>query len=72
VPRRRRGCWMKLPFAWRRCVMGSNHISNFGVWRHGARRQAVRNNSCGETRWTRPARMTRPACALLLRPSNQE
>ena len=72
VQRRRRGCWMLVPGAWRRCAMGSNHISNFGVWRRGARRQAARANRGFETRWNRPARAALRVRAILLRPSTKE
>jgi hypothetical protein len=48
---------MVLPSSWRRTVIGSNHISAFGVWRIGARRAAQRINRTGETRWHRPCRV---------------
>jgi hypothetical protein len=57
--RRRRGYWMLLATPWRRCVMGTNHISCFGIWRKGSRRQALRVNRQGDARWNRPARIAR-------------
>lgn len=39
---------------WRRCEMGTNHIACFGVWRRGARRQAMRLTRSGATRWHMP------------------
>ena len=39
---------------WRRCEMGTNHIACFGVWRRGTRRQAMRLNRSGTTRWHMP------------------
>lgn len=54
--RRRRGCLMIIPSAWRRRDPGTNPISCFGIWRQGARRMAKRANSNGETRWHRPHR----------------
>jgi hypothetical protein len=57
--RRRRGYWMLLATAWRRCAMGTNHISCFGIWRKGTRRQALRVNRHGDARWNRPARAAR-------------
>ncbi|HEY0303049.1 MAG TPA: hypothetical protein VGC36_17005 [Rhizomicrobium sp.] len=39
---------------WRRTEMGSNHIACFGVWRRGTRRQAVRTDRSGTTRWHMP------------------
>jgi hypothetical protein len=43
--------------SWRRCSLGTNHISAFGVWRQGERRRWRRTNRRGETRWHRL-----PAC----------
>jgi hypothetical protein len=63
---------MLLPGAWRRCAMGTNYISNFGVWRRGARRQMARPNRSGEARWNRPARAALRIFAILPRPSTQE
>ena len=60
--RQRRGCLMVIPSAWRRCVLGTNHISSFGIWRQGARRMAKRANSAGETRWHRPYRSRAADC----------
>ena len=54
--RARRGLWMVLANAFRRCAMGTNQISCFGIWRRGTRRQAIRSNRHGETRWLRSAR----------------
>lgn len=39
---------------WRRTEMGTNHIACFGVWRRGTRRQAVRTERLGTTRWHMP------------------
>ncbi len=39
---------------WRRTEMGTNHIACFGVWRRGTRRQAVRQDRSGTTRWHMP------------------
>ncbi|HJR57430.1 MAG TPA: hypothetical protein VJ798_12710 [Rhizomicrobium sp.] len=49
---------MTLPLAWRRCALGSNHISSHGVWRTGRRRTASRPNAKGETRWHLCRRLT--------------
>ena len=62
--RRRRGYWMLLAAVWRRCAMGTNHISCFGIWRTGARRQALRVNRQGDARWNRPARIARHGTAI--------
>ncbi|HXC57380.1 MAG TPA: hypothetical protein VNU97_18920 [Rhizomicrobium sp.] len=61
---RKRGATLRTPggrkaatgVVWRRCEMGTNHIACFGVWRRGTRRQAVRNDRCGQTRWHMPHR----------------
>jgi len=55
--RGRRGVWMLIPSAWRRCEMGTNHIACYGIWRKGRRRDALRVNRTGETRWHRPYRL---------------
>ncbi|HKU55263.1 MAG TPA: hypothetical protein VJP60_07845, partial [Rhizomicrobium sp.] len=49
----RKGHFGFAKIAWRRCTMGTNHISAFGVWRVGSRRALKRINSTGETRWYR-------------------
>lgn len=41
---------------WRRMEMGTNHIACFGVWRRGTRRQALRRDRLGLTRWHMPHR----------------
>jgi hypothetical protein len=53
VRRDRKGQLACAKASWRRCTTGSNHISAFGVWRDGARREAARINRRGETRWHR-------------------
>jgi hypothetical protein len=55
--RRRRGLLLQVKLDWRRCALGSNAITNHGVWRTGARRMAQRLNRSGETRWHRPRRL---------------
>jgi hypothetical protein len=52
--RRRRGHTGALQSAWRRLSTGTNHIVNFGLWRAGTRRAALRVNRSGDTRWHRP------------------
>jgi len=52
----RRGTLSERPQAWRRTEPGSNHIACFGIWRPGSRRQAVRTNRFGITRWHMPHR----------------
>ncbi len=54
APRRRRGFAGKLQSAWRRLSLGTNHIVNYGLWRPGTRRAALRANRSGDTRWHRP------------------
>lgn len=49
--RTRKGLLGKAKGPWRRCTLGSNHISAHGVWRGPARRTALRINRTGETRW---------------------
>jgi hypothetical protein len=55
---------MLLAAAWRRCAMGTNHISCFGLWRRGTRRQALRVNRQGDARWNHPARIVRHDFAI--------
>jgi len=52
--RLRRGFLNVLPGEWRRCALGANHITNFGVWQSGTRRVAPRLNRAGATLWHRP------------------
>ncbi len=52
--RLRRGFLNVLPDEWRRCALGTNHITNFGVWQFGTRREAPRLNRAGATLWHRP------------------
>ena len=54
--RQRRGLEMAFVSTWRRLVLGTNHISSFGVWRLGSRRMQARCNRTGSTRWHRPRR----------------
>lgn len=56
VPRQRKGVLGRISAVWRRCAMGTNRISCLGVWRTGARREAVRINRMGATDWHRPYR----------------
>jgi len=49
----RKGLLGRAKGPWRRCTLGSNHISAHGVWRELARRAAPRINRTGETRWHR-------------------
>lgn len=51
--RKRKGFRDMENVSWRRCSMGTNHISAFGVWRQGMRRCLRRVNRRGETRWHR-------------------
>lgn len=55
--RKRKGFMDMNNTSWRRCSLGSNHISAFGVWRQGERRRRRRTNRRGDTRWHRL-----PAC----------
>lgn len=55
--RKRKGVIDMNNSSWRRCSLGTNHISAFGVWRQGERRRWRRANRRGETRWHRL-----PAC----------
>jgi hypothetical protein len=50
----RRGFLNALPDEWRRCALGANQITNFGVWQSGTRRVAPRLNRAGATLWHRP------------------
>lgn len=54
--RTRRGKHNVVNAVWRRGVPGENKISCYGQWRPGTRREAVRVNRDGETRWHRPHR----------------
>ena len=54
--RTRRGIQAVVPSLWRRAEPGTNRISNLGVWRSGARREAIRANREGLTDWHRPYR----------------
>ena len=54
--RARRGTSAAAAAPWRRCTMGPNRISSLGVWKRGARREAVRANRAGGTQWLRPYR----------------
>jgi len=51
--RRRKGLLTMVPAVWRRCAMGENRISCFGVWKQGTRREALRLNRTGDTHWRR-------------------
>ena len=51
--RKRKGFRDMENVSWRRCSVGTNHISAFGVWRRGTRRFLRRINRRGETRWHR-------------------
>jgi hypothetical protein len=55
-PRGRRGVLSVCRASWRRCTLGPNRISSLGVWKRGARREALRINRMGETQWHRPHR----------------
>jgi hypothetical protein len=55
-PRQRRGVLNILQSDWRRSEPGSNHITSFGVWKMGARREVPRPNRTGATLWHRPRR----------------
>ena len=54
--RSRRGALSAYSTSWRRCALGPNRLSSLGVWKRGARREAVRVNRMGETQWHRPYR----------------
>jgi len=58
--RLRRGVLNASPDEWRRCALGTNHITNFGVWQSGTRREALRLNRAGATLWRRPSVHTKP------------
>jgi hypothetical protein len=54
--RKRRGTMALVRSVWRRIAPGTNHIACFGVWRRGTRRQLLRPNRAGITRWHMPYR----------------
>ena len=54
ISRRRRGVVGELQTPWRRLSIGTNHITNYGLWHKGARRAVPRVNRTGGTRWHRP------------------